>query len=133
MSTIKNPGIKTYQPLLQFWIEGEPVPKGRPRLGANGNVRTPQQTKQGEQWVQTCLLGATVGRMIDPTGEFEVILEYTTASHAKDLDNLIKLDLDALNGYVWADDRQVTHIDARITRTTKEPPGTLITINHLTN
>ena len=121
---------RDYRPLLKMWIPGEPVPKGRPRLGANGNVRTPESTVDGENWVRSCLIQATVGMTINPKGEFEVLVFYFCRSKVTDLDNLIKLDLDALNGYVWMDDRQVTHIDATLYRIERDlDPGTQLVIN----
>ncbi|MBR3385491.1 MAG: RusA family crossover junction endodeoxyribonuclease [Atopobiaceae bacterium] len=46
-----------------------------------------------------------------------------------DLDNVVKLVLDALNGYAWHDDCQVDHIEAfKFDRTRGIEPHTVITI-----
>lgn len=108
-------------------ILGEPVSKGRPRLGKGGRVYTPKQTVEAET-----LIGWTfrrsVGPLAPPTADVGVSLAFHTATGGRrDLDNMIKLVLDGLNGVAWRDDIQVVKIEATVARESK-PPRTEITI-----
>lgn len=50
-------------------------------------------------------------------------------THKPDLDNVVKLVLDALNGYAWHDDAQVIHIDAtKFDRTRGSKPWTRVMV-----
>jgi len=113
---------------LRFRVDGPPVPLQRPRF-ANGRVYNPSAADM------RAFLSASRAHA-PPTladgGPVEVTLEFVfarPASHTTsrgalrasapplhtnkpDVDNLIKLVLDALNGTFYADDRQVVAVQA---------------------
>jgi Holliday junction resolvase RusA-like endonuclease len=106
---------------VKFTVEGEPVPKARPRLGRNGNTFTPEATKRGEAHVQECCFVANP-KLRPVEGNIKLVaVFYCGALGRSDLDNLLKLQLDALNGVVWLDDRQVTEIQARLATFQPDP------------
>lgn len=104
-------------------VDQKPKVKARPRHTKGGKVFTPKSTLENEDVVAAAWKDQ-VGEII--TGPVEVTLCYdpestvihvTTSPHkAKtlrgDLDNYIKLTLDALNGVAWEDDGQVVRINA---------------------
>lgn len=104
-------------------VEHKPKVKARPRHTKGGRVFTPKSTLEQEDIVAGAWADQ-IGEIID--GPVEVTLVYdpdstvihvTTSPHnAKtlrgDLDNYIKLTLDALNGVAWRDDGQVVRINA---------------------
>ncbi|WP_213996426.1 RusA family crossover junction endodeoxyribonuclease [Tepidanaerobacter syntrophicus] len=85
-------------------IPGRPVPKGRPRLGKNGNVYTPARTKQYEQ-----LVGWKVKEVVRKpfTGDVAMDIKVYIKCQCGDLDNLEKALLDGMNGIAYIDDKQV--------------------------
>ena len=92
-------------------IEGEPIAKARPRLGANGNIYTPKTSKDYENMIAWCAKQL-------PRFEGGLLVEATfyCSPHRRmpDLDNLIKSLLDGLQkGGVFEDDVQVVEIYAR--------------------
>lgn len=115
-------------------VEMDHVPaKGRPRLTRSGRAYTPRRTRRDEAAVRAAWVEA---HGTDPSWE-PVELD-VTVSHplpkgsAKrrigcvdlvrpDLDNVLKLVMDALNGVAWEDDTQVVALSAR--RLPKPAPG----------
>ncbi|BAE50737.1 RusA family crossover junction endodeoxyribonuclease [Paramagnetospirillum magneticum] len=111
-------------------IPGEVTGKGRPRIW-NGRAVTPAKTRSKEGVIASLAMDAMGG--CDPlTGPvlvtIEAVLPVATSWSKKrraaaldgteqptkkpDLDNVVKLVLDAVNGIVFADDAQITHIIA---------------------
>jgi Holliday junction resolvase RusA-like endonuclease len=121
--------------LARAVIEGRPVPKGRPRFAqkdrwgrqlAHPRTYTPAATEAAEDAVRLAILTQNPG--IKPTSlTVAVDLTFYRASRG-DLDNLVKLVLDAANGIVWADDKQVCSINARVFRKAKGDPRTLLEV-----
>jgi Holliday junction resolvase RusA-like endonuclease len=112
-------------------IPGDPVPKGRPRL-VNGRVYTPPRTKEAEK----AIWAYAAAKKIKPLdGPIKVTIHFTLRPHANgrprkvDLDNLVKLVLDALNGKAWHDDSQIYEITA--SKRDLPHPSTLIRIDPL--
>ncbi len=117
-------------------IPGLPKAKGRPRIGLRGNGRpvafTPAETRTREGVVAALAMAAMAGRAA-LIGPVEVTVEAVMpipVSKSKawkedalkgrvfpagrpDLDNLVKLVSDALNGIVWGDDAQIVFLLAR--------------------
>ena len=108
--------------LIDIEILGEPVAKGRPRMGKYG-VYTPTKTRQAEEAIGWAIKQKYPG--LEPiTGEVALELEFyegVKKGRPNDLDNFMKLVSDALNGIVWMDDSQVTKITAELHRKAKNP------------
>jgi Holliday junction resolvase RusA-like endonuclease len=115
--------------LANFVVPGVPKAKGRPRMTRAGHAYTPAATAQAEQ----DFLVLAMRHFPRPlSGPLRIDLSFTfpvPASWSKkkqaaalglelahesrpDLDNLIKLVLDALNGRAWVDDRQIYNLSA---------------------
>jgi Holliday junction resolvase RusA-like endonuclease len=115
---------------MKIIILGEPVAKGRPRVG-NGFSYTPAKTQGYENLVKMCYMEQCKGENIEGGIEAYIDAYFTipkAASKKKademdsglirplkrpDLDNVIKLCLDALNGLAYNDDCNVIMITAR--------------------
>lgn len=134
------------------WVPGEPVGKGRPRMGRGGRVYTPDATRRAEHAVAR----AWWAPMIEI--DFEIAVRVTAyygrpkdhflqsgALSAKgrrsivpmktpDLDNVVKLVLDALNGVAYRDDKQVQSVEAlRFWDDGDDGPGVLVQVRQLTH
>jgi Holliday junction resolvase RusA-like endonuclease len=100
-------------------IDGKAVPKGRPRVYhhdrygrelARPRTVTPARTVVAEEMIRVAIQQQNPG--LCPTeGLVSVDLTFYRPG-AGDLDNLIKSVLDAANGVIWKDDRQVRRIEA---------------------
>lgn len=113
---------------ISFTIPGQPIPKGRPRIGRGGHVFTPKRTTQFEDRVK---LFAAIARVAPLSGPLYVDTAfYLKDSRRMDGDNLQKAVLDALNGIAYVDDSQVAqgkwskHLD-------KKNPRTVVTLGAL--
>lgn len=107
---------------LALIVPGEPFAKQRPRARALGKGRatiyTPEETKAAEanvrgRWDAT---HASYGSP-DATSRFGLALVLCrTARYRRDVDNMAKTVMDALNGApgAWADDYQVERLDASV-------------------
>ncbi len=106
---------------LSFVVYGPPVPKARARV-VKGRAYTPKRTRAYEKLVTTMAMvaeyrysnhvmgGRVAGARKDPwpkDAKYSVsILVYRKAMRG-DADNFAKSIMDALNGIIWNDDRQV--------------------------
>lgn len=100
-------------------ISGDPVAKGRPRF-AGKRVYAPQKTKDYEKRILDAAMGCEM--ITEPV--FLTIRAFFPMSiaaakrgdchHTKrpDLDNIIKIVGDALNGIAWKDDSQIVGVMA---------------------
>lgn len=108
---------------FDFIHPGKPVPKGRPRFSKHGGVYTPAATKLGEEDLLLQYISQHGPEFLGPVG---VDLTFTPAETIigiydetwpstlrGDLDNYVKLVLDALDKTAWKNDRQVVTIRAR--------------------
>lgn len=106
-------------PVLTLLLPGDPVPKARARIVAGGSY-TPTQTREAEDvWRWHVKAAGWRVRGEVPFG-LEADFRCRTRRRA-DLDNLLKLVLDAFNGCVWADDSQVVWLHATVVRGVSEP------------
>lgn len=117
---------------IMFTVYGAPVAKGRPRFSTRGKypvAYTPEKTKNYESEV-AMMAKAAMGASEPLEGALEAFIYVTfpvPASYSKkrteaclsdlekhtkkpDLDNLIKICLDGMNGIVFKDDSQITSI-----------------------
>ena len=103
---------------IQFFIEGQPVPKSRPRVVSKGKRRfayTPKRVKEWETHIKKVaeshcsspfdwpVIVALKFYMPRPKSRRHDLWVTTTP----DLDNLEKAVLDGLNGVVYTDDKLV--------------------------
>lgn len=133
--------------VLTITIPGEMRGKGRPRFGtAGGQARafTDSKTRNAEAWVRSRAADAWVGApLVGPITLQMSIGVAVPASWSKrkradalagaiwptskpDLDNVLKLVGDALNGIVWQDDKQI--VRAEVVRRYVEPPQTVLMV-----
>ena len=104
--------------MTTFTFPGEPVPKGRPRSSMSGRTYTPRRTKDADDAIRWELQA----QWMKPTSEpVQVALYFHCKSQTADLDNLVKLVLDAAQGFLWENDRQVCRIVAEVERGSSEP------------
>jgi len=101
----------------RFTVEGEPVSKARARFTKRGSktvAYTPESVKQAEQAVAWRFRQATPGYVIDPDATYGVFAVFFAGTRQRrDVDNMLKLICDGLNGVAWKDDAQVTEVSAR--------------------
>lgn len=99
----------------------DPVPKGRPRITRSGHAYTPEKTREAERIVKG--IAARSLRGLKPYDEpLSVELRFVMPKPKKpkfhvpaskpDLDNLVKLILDALNGIAWTDDARIVQLSS---------------------
>lgn len=114
---------------LTFVLEGDPIPKGRPRHG-RGHSFTPKRTRDAEQAIRDHL----EQYQLDP---FDVPVTVTLTFYCRtarrtDLDNLMKLVCDALNGVAYTDDHLIHSLRGRLHRKALgETPRTEVRITPL--
>jgi crossover junction endodeoxyribonuclease RusA len=104
--------------VARFSVPGEPVSKERPRVDKDdGHIYTPRKTAEAETSVGWMFKAAAKGWQVDATSAFGVMCLFRCANRGKrDVDNLLKLVLDALNKIAWQDDAQVHEAAARVVR-----------------
>jgi len=114
-------GIKMAE--VNFWIPGEPCAKERSRKGKNGHFYTPKKTRDYEKKVKALALA-------HPRAGEELVnicLHVVIGGRDKDVDNCAKSVLDALNGILYDDDKQVVGLHV-IKYFDKERPGVSVYI-----
>lgn len=117
--------------LARLSIKGEPASKSRPRFtGENAKKRayTPEKVKQAEEIIAWHFRRERPDWTTpDPDGAFGVFAIFFAGNRQRrDVDNMIKLVLDACNGVVWKDDAQVSEVTGRITRGVEDPRTEII-------
>jgi Holliday junction resolvase RusA-like endonuclease len=114
-------------------IPGEPASKSRPRFSGQGHktrAYNPAKTREAEEVIGWHFRKACPGwKRPDADGEFGVLAVFCAATHQRrDVDNMLKLVLDACNKLVWADDSQVSEVSGRVLRGVDHEPSTEIVI-----
>ena len=99
------------QPFVAFTVEGNPIPKGRPRVmlrpGRRATAYTPATTKLWEAQVATAARLA-MGGMDPAVGPVSLVLWFYRENRVRcDGDNIEKAASDSMSGIVWVDDYQV--------------------------
>ena len=114
---------------MRLVIEGEPIAKARPRV-VKGGTYTPKRTLEAEQAIGWAFKESGMER-IDLPARIHVRMTFRCRTRRRtDLDNLVKLGLDALNGLWFEDDWQIDSIDA-VREWVDADPCTEITITRL--
>lgn len=96
---------------VMFTIDGEPMSKQRPRFNPkSGRAYTPAQTRNVEREIaETYLSGGH--KVFDGSIGVELTF-FMGTKRRKDIDNLVKTVLDALNGVAFTDDHLVHVLSA---------------------
>lgn len=92
---------------VSFTVEGQPVPKGRPRF-FRGVAITPRRTRDYERLVRS--VAALHCARWRRDGLYRVTAVFTGASPVADIDNLAKALLDGIQGHAFDDDKQVSEL-----------------------
>jgi crossover junction endodeoxyribonuclease RusA len=126
--------------VVRLTVPGDPVAKGRPRLGRNGNVYTPAQTRSAEHFIGWRFKQAYPGwEPFDAPVSVDLVFRCAPVERHPDgrfkrqpidCDNAAKLVLDALNGIAWTDDSLVVRLRVAIHRD-RDDPGTDVTIGRI--
>lgn len=114
---------------IDFVVPGEARGKQRPRATRQGRVYTPAQTVNAEAYIKMLATNAMDGDppMDGPLAAFFVVTVGIPSSWPKkrqeaarcgdlrptskpDLDNIVKLLCDAMNGIVYGDDKQIVSL-----------------------
>ena len=116
------------QKVVSFTVRGEPRSKQRARVTARGTY-TPAETRQAEQ-----LIALAFRQTQCEPFQLQVLVQvdfYNGNKRRRDLDNMAKLVLDALNTVAYADDYQVVELNLRKIHTTPERARTVITLSEV--
>ena len=99
---------------VTFIVDGEPVSKERPRFTTRGGkprTYTPGKTLAAERAVKDAFEAAAPGYTFAADASYTVEATFFNGTRRhRDVDNMLKLVLDGLNGVAWADDHQVVKI-----------------------
>lgn len=131
--------------MIEFIVEGEPRGKGRPRFTRNGHCFTDKKTLLYERDVENAYKKVTdedfkdknidifieamykIPKNDSQKKRIEKLIGMIRPNKKPDLDNIIKIILDGLNGVAYKDDAQVINIQA--TKVYAEEPGVLVRIS----
>ena len=91
-----------------FVVEGNPQPKERPRFARH--AYTPSRTRAAEAKIAAIARANGVRLTTAPISL--TVAFYRDSARRCDLDNLLKLVQDALNGIAWVDDEQIMDLAA---------------------
>jgi Holliday junction resolvase RusA-like endonuclease len=129
--------------ITMFTVFGEPVGKGRPRFAKRGNfvsTYTPQKTKTYEDEIRLmaqAAMGASealetpvtvaiyirvgIPASFSKNKRKDALANIERPTKKPDIDNIAKCFLDAMNGIVYLDDKQV--VSLHITKVYAETPA----------
>jgi Holliday junction resolvase RusA-like endonuclease len=109
-----------------FTVDGEPMVKARPRMTKTGHTYTPKTTVDAEKRVREAFEATGHDGFTGSVGMELAFFQGTRAR--KDVDNLVKLILDSLNGIAYEDDVHVNVVLARRVYVTKDRARSVIRI-----
>lgn len=105
-----------------------PVPKKRPRVTRRGITYTPIETEIAERTVAAYVkqkMGPSYRP--DPSARWAISCDFHCRNGKRgDLDNLLKLVLDALQGVLFTNDKSVVYLEAQIAPEASQRPGIAI-------
>ena len=105
---------------FNFKVYGKPRGKQRPRFTKSGHVYTPKETVNYEREIRTAFLTAG-GQPLNGEIKIELIAAFKRPPACKpDVDNILKIVMDALNKIAYDDDKQVVEVVAYKTIAEKE-------------
>ena len=129
-------------------IPGKPMGKQRPRILKTGIAYTPKQTVNYETFVKMLYLEKYAGvKPFEGPVAVEIVALYQIPRSANkrrkeamrrgaikptvrpDVDNILKIVTDALNGVAYLDDKQI--IECSVNKCYAEAPAVLVTISEL--
>jgi Holliday junction resolvase RusA-like endonuclease len=105
-------------------ITGDPISKQRPRIAKNknGHTYTPTKTHEAEAVIQWSIKARHRQLICDSDSAFSVSLNFHCKNYQRrDVDNMMKLVMDACNGLVWGDDSQVISLYGTVERGSSSP------------
>lgn len=146
--------------MIRFTIEGDPVGKGRPRVTRKGVTFTPAKTRHYEAWVKASYLramqeqgirrdesfierGKKIGIIINALFPIpksyskkkvhQIMMGEEKPTKKPDIDNIIKIILDSLNGLAYEDDAQIVELKASkdFTMATEEEGKVIVIIEEV--
>lgn len=118
----------TPEKVVRFEVPGEPRSKQRPRVTQRGTF-TPKETIEAERHVRDCW--RATGEQPFQDQLLVDITFYNGNRRRRDLDNMAKLVLDALNKEAYEDDVQVIELNVRKIFTERERARSIITLREM--
>ena len=104
----------------QLVIPGDPQSKSRPRFA--GHVYTSKKTRRAQEVFAWEIRAAYPALVPNRSHDLGVSLAFFRKTRQRiDIDNLLKLALDACTGLLWGDDVQVIEITSRLIRGDEDP------------
>lgn len=105
--------------MITFSVGIEPIPKGRPRFTRSGHAYTPERTRDYERELKSKIALEFKRLPFKGHVELEMTFHLSKPKRTKfglfppmDIDNLVKAFMDAANGVLYEDDKQVVKIIA---------------------
>ena len=138
---------------IMFWVPGRPASKARPRVAVSvhrgrridSRVYTPEATKRSEDAFRAAAIAARLEHKIEKPISGSIYLNVWFVFTDKrapgggektgrpDIDNLLKLVLDGINGSgLWYDDAQVVRVVAsKYVATIDKEQGTMVQVQEV--
>lgn len=106
--------MSAWEPVIEFTVHGEPIPKSRPRAAAGQRPFTPPRVRVGEANVRSAFeIAYPEWTPLPRADQLRVdVTFYRSTRRGVDVDNLFKLVTDALNRVAFEDDEQISNVHA---------------------
>lgn len=116
---------------VHFTVPGEPRSKERPRATRNGVIYTPAKTQEAEIIVKNAFLEQVPNGTYFTTPVIVAIVFFNGNKRRRDVDNMAKLVMDALNKVAYEDDYLVWEMTATKLWTTPDKARTEVYIHEI--